>query len=242
MSPMPHVFSRLVGLIDRLRRTDSDEKSEPIVCKPLSRTVGELDVDFMLRWVRALSAMRSVVPRGSKVPGLVSTNSPQVTLQLTAVADGLAQLQKVFAKLDENASNKFVLVDIGKDALLDAAIIAGSGKPGIVEADKGRFDTGAAWREKLENVATLFKDKVATVNPPRTRPQSRSRSARRSATHATSRSRCSRCSRRPRRPGSTTSRSNRASRASWRLPARASSSSGGTFSTGAPPTCSILSC
>ena len=164
MSPMPAVFSRLVGLIDRLRRTDSDEKSEPIVCKPLSRTLDELDVDFMLRWVRALAALRSVAPKGGKVPSLVLTNSPQVTLQLTAVADGIAQLRQVFAKLDENASNKFVLVNVGKDALLDPAILASSGKPGIVEADKGRFDTGAAWREKLENVATLFKDKVATVN------------------------------------------------------------------------------
>ena len=164
MSPMPRVFSRLVGLIDRLRRADSDEKSEPIVCKPLSRVVAELDVDFMLRWVRALAALRTVAPNRGKVPNLVSISSPQVTLQLTAVAEGLTQLQQVFAKLDDNASNQFVLVDIGKDALLDAAIIGGSGKPGIVEADKGRFDTGKAWREKLENVATLFKDKVATVN------------------------------------------------------------------------------
>jgi hypothetical protein len=33
-----------------------------------------------------------------------------------------------------------------------------------VEADKGKVDTGSMWRAKLENVATLFKDKVATAN------------------------------------------------------------------------------
>jgi hypothetical protein len=166
MYPMPTVFGHVVGLVDRLRRDDSEEKTSPIVCGSVTHTVDQLDVEFMLRWAHALPAMRPDRKKLGGTPVLVTTNSPQVTLQLTATDEGMAQLKNVFAKLDENGANQFVLVDIGKDALLDAAIIAESAKPGIVVDDKGKFDTGKAWKTKLENVATLFKEKVATVNVP----------------------------------------------------------------------------
>lgn len=156
------LFGKIVGLIDRMGRDGSDEKGEVILSKQLQRHLPDLDVDFMKRWARALTALRPNPPRG--VPIVVTLSKPQVTIELTATDAGLAQLQPVWDKLEESGKDFFVLVAAGPSTLLDPALIATSGKPGLVAADAGKIDTGSAWRAKLENVATLFKEKVATAN------------------------------------------------------------------------------
>ena len=159
-------FGKIVGLVDRMSRADSDEKKEPIELGSgggeLERYIPDLDLELMKRWARALPAMRPKPPKGT--PVVVTTSDPQVTIELSATDAGFAQIQTVLDKLSESGSSSFVLVDVGKSALLDAAILQESGKAGLVEADKGTFDTGASWRAKIENVATLFKDKVAAAN------------------------------------------------------------------------------
>jgi hypothetical protein len=164
MGPMTLIFSRLVGLIDRMRRTDSDEKTEDIVCGSITRKVDDLDVEFLLRWTRALPQMKPALDKSSKVPAFVTLQPPQVTFQLTAVDAGMTQLEAAFAKLDEFGADRFAIVAIGKDAIIDPALVSESGKPALVASDVKKIDTGAAWTPKLRNVATLFKEKVAPVN------------------------------------------------------------------------------
>jgi hypothetical protein len=162
LSSVKLFFGRIVGLIDRMNRSDSNEKQEAIVCSKLERHIPDLDLEFMKRWARALPAVRPKPPKG--IPVVVTTSDPQVTMELVAKEEMFPQLKTVFDKLEESGKNLFALVDVGKNALLDPGLIAQSGKPGLVETDKGKIDTGSAWRAKLENVATLFKDKVATAN------------------------------------------------------------------------------
>ncbi len=165
MGPMTLVFSRLVGLIDRMRRADSDEKDEDIVCGSVTHKLDDLDVEFMLAWARALPKMKPVVDAKNKI-AFVTIQAPQVTIQLTAVDAGMAQLEAVFAQLDANGAKSFAVVAIGKEAILDQALVAASGKPALVTGDVGKIDTGAAWRVKLENVATLFKDSAPINQKP----------------------------------------------------------------------------
>ena len=165
MGPMPTIFSRLVGLIDRMGRSDSEEQDEDIVSGPVTHQLKDLDVPFMLRWVRSFAKMKPSADALKKHPtALVTIQAPQVTLQLAAVDAGMPQLEAVFAVLDENATNNFVLLSIGKAAIIAKELVDESGKPAIGADDVGKIDTGAAWRAKLANVAALFKDKVAPVN------------------------------------------------------------------------------
>jgi hypothetical protein len=162
LSAVKTFFGRIVGLLDRMNRDGSNEKDEPIVSMTLTRHLPDLDLEFMKRWARALPAMRPKVAKGVAI--MVTTSDPQVTIELVATKPVDTQLQAVWDKLDESGSSRFVLVAAGKSALLDPALIAESGKPGIVAADVGRIDTGAAWRARLENVATIFQTKIATAN------------------------------------------------------------------------------
>src|SRR5215831_12388711 len=91
-----------------------------------------------------------------KTPVFVTTLDPRVTLEFVATDAAMAQLQTVFNKLDESGSSQFVLIDAGKN-ILEAAL-------SLVEADKGKFNTGKAWREKIENVAKAFKQQLVTTN------------------------------------------------------------------------------
>jgi hypothetical protein len=106
-------FGSLVGLCERMRRSDSDEKTELIECDMIQRYLTDLDIDFMIRWAKALFAMR---PTG-KTPVVVTTLDPRVTLELVATDAAMAQLHTVFNKLDESGSSQFVLIDAGKDVL-----------------------------------------------------------------------------------------------------------------------------
>jgi hypothetical protein len=157
MYTVSQTFGKLVGFCDRMRRSDSDEKMELIVCDTIEHHLTDLDIDFMIRWAKALFAMR---PRG-QTPVVVTTWDPRVTLEFVATDPAMAQLQTVFDKLDESGSSQFVLMDAGKN-VLEAALLAQA--PSLVEADKGKFNTGKAWREKIENVAKAFKKQVATTN------------------------------------------------------------------------------
>ena len=165
MGPMTLIFGRLVGLIDRMRRADSDEKDEDIVCGSVTHRVDDLDVEFMLAWARALPTMKPTLDARNKI-AFVTLQAPQVTIQLTAVDAGMEQLKAVFARLDENGAKSFAIVAIGKEAILDKAVVDASGKPALVAGDAGKIDTGAAWRAKLENVATLFKDSAPVNQTP----------------------------------------------------------------------------
>jgi hypothetical protein len=162
MGPMTLIFTHLVGLVDRMRRADSDEKDEDIICGSIAHKVADLDVEFMLAWARALPQMTP----GKHTIAFVTIQAPQVTIQLSAVDAGMAQLETVFAKLDESGAKSFAIVAIGKEAILDPALVAASGKPALVAGDVGKIDTGAAWRAKLENVATLFKDSAPVNQTP----------------------------------------------------------------------------